>query len=255
MFRTRRLSLAGLATALLLFLVGACASVEPVSPRLQRIMTVGIISAIADDFTLTQTGLIGVESQDRRFPIEPWGIDDLVVSRTAALLSRRFQVQNVTYRRGSFAAGERNSPIAVANLLRDDPIKALVRTEVSPQGLDAYVVITKATSRYGTRGRSVSGIGAVNHTAVFGVDALIHALYTIRVIDGHKFDVIGKRSAVVLDNADVVRLAGPSRMIDAATLPTANEVASNDRLKAAVTDLIERSLENTLQDLRLSDRS
>jgi hypothetical protein len=38
-------------------------------------------------------------------------------------------------------------------------------------------------------------------------------------------------------------------------MATANEVASNDKLKAAVIDLVERSLEATLQDLRLSDGS
>jgi hypothetical protein len=48
------------------------------------------------------------------------------------------------------------------------PVKQLVRSEVSPQGLDAYVVITKATSAYGSRGWTVAGLGIINHGAVFG---------------------------------------------------------------------------------------
>jgi hypothetical protein len=45
-------------------------------------------------------------------------------------------------------------------------------------------------------------------------------------------------------------------MVDASLVPTTtNDLASNEKLKAAVTDLIERSLEPTLLDLRLADRS
>jgi hypothetical protein len=94
-------------------------------------------------------------------------LDDVIVSRISALLSRRFQVQPVTYRREAFATIERNSPIPLASRLREDPIKKLVRAEVSPQGLDAYVVVTKATSRYGSRARVVAGVGMISHHAVF----------------------------------------------------------------------------------------
>jgi hypothetical protein len=67
--------------------------------------------------------------------------------------------------------------------------------------------------------------------------------------------VIGERTAAPLDNKEIVRLEGPSRLVDDALLPTANGAAGNDQLKAAVTDLIERSLLVTLQGLRLVDPS
>jgi len=239
------------AALLLLLALGACASIGAPSSRLQSIKTVGVVAAVADDFSLTEAGLTGMESGESSVSIEPWGLDDLIVSRLGALLSRRFQVQNLTYRRAAFAQRERNATIAVANLLRDDPFKALLRAEVTPQGLDAYVVVTKATARYGSRGRLVGGVGLIRHSAVFGASATVHALYLIRVVDGHSFDVIDKRSAAPLDNTDLVRLPGPSRMLDASVLPPGNDVVSNEKLKAIVTDLIERSLEPTLQDLRL----
>ena len=56
-------------------------------------------------------------------------------------------------------------------------------------------------------------------------------------------------------NKEIVRLEGPSRLVDDAMLPAANGAAGNDQLKAAVTDLIERSLPVTLQGLRLADPS
>jgi hypothetical protein len=241
--------------AALLAAVGACASVGAPAPGLQGSKTVGVVSAVGDELTFTKAGLTGLEGRTESFSIEPWGIDDLIVGRTRTLLSRRYQVQPVTYRRTAFAARERASPLAVVNLLRDDPIKELVRTEVTPQGLDVYVVVTKATSMYGNRGRTVAGVGIISNDAVVGSYAQLHALYMIRVIDGHDFKMIVKRSASPPDNAETARLEGPSRRLDASLVPTASDAAQNDRLKAAVTDLIEHSLEPTLQDLGLVDRT
>jgi hypothetical protein len=75
------------------------------------------------------------------------------------------------------------------------------------------------------------------------------------VIDGHEFKVIGERTAGPLDNKEIVRLEGPTRLVDDALLPAANGAAGNAPLKATVTDLIERSLPVTLQGLRLVDPS
>jgi hypothetical protein len=243
-------------TALLLaVMVSACASIDAAPPKLQAVQAVGIISAVGDEFTLTKAGLTGFENSTHIVSIEAWGLDDLIVSRAGGLLSGRFQVQPVIYRRAAFAAIERDSPVPVANLLRDDPIKKLLRTEVSPQGLDAYVVITKAKSRYGSRAKTVAGVGMINHDAVFDSYHQIHALYVIRVIDGHDFSVNDKRSAAPLNNTEMVRLEGPSRVVDDSFQPMANDTPPNDKLKAAIIDLIERSLPTTLQDLRLVDRS
>jgi len=69
-------------------------------------------------------------------------------------MNGRFQVQPVSYNRAAFAA-VKDSPIAPVNLVRRDPFKKLVQTEVSPQGLDAYIVITKAKSNFGRGARKV----------------------------------------------------------------------------------------------------
>jgi len=246
----RKIIMPALAAALLAVLVGSCATIDAPA-KLQSLRTVGIVSAVGDEFMLTNAGLTGFADSDQHFSIQPWGIDDLMVTRTAALLGSRFQVQPVTYRRASFAAGERAPPIAVMNLLHDDPIKEFVRSEVSPQGLDGYVIITKATSTYGSRRRTVAGLGIIRTGAVLGSYAELYALYEIRVIDGREFKVIDKRPAVPLNSDEMVRLAGPSRPVDPSLLPTANEPGLNDQLKAALTDLVERSLAATLQDFRL----
>ena len=237
---------------LMLLTLGACASVETVPPKLEAGRTVGIISAIGDELTLTPSGLTGANGAERAFSIEPWGIDDLIISRASAALSARFQVRPVSYRRAAFAARDRTSPIAVANLLRGDPVKQLVRTEVPAPGVDVLVVVTKASSPYGSRGAPVRGVGIVNKVAVLGSSAVLHALYMIRVIDAHSFEVTGRKSAAPFDGTSTIRLPGPSRMIETALVPSSDDVASNEALKAAVIDLIERSLEPTLRDLGLT---
>ncbi|HWF95101.1 MAG TPA: hypothetical protein VG291_09120 [Xanthobacteraceae bacterium] len=242
-----------MAALLLALLAGACTSIDAAPPKLQAIKTAGVISAVGDEFTLTKSGLTGFDNSARVFPIEAWGLDDLIVSRVGGLLSRRWQVQPVTYRRAAFAAVEPDTPVPVSSLLRDDPVKRLVRTEVLPQGLDAYVVVTKEKSRYGNRAKTVAGVGMINHKAVFDSNHEIHALYMIRIIDGHDFSVIDKRSARPLGNTEMVRLEGPSRVVEDSLQPTTNDASPNDKAKAAVIDLIEQSLPPTLQDLRLID--
>jgi hypothetical protein len=249
------MSMQRLAVLLLLALLGACATINASPPKLASIKSIGVISATGDEFTLTKAGLTGLGSSTQSFSIESWGIDDLIVSRASSLLSRRFEVRPVTYRRGAFAALEGDSAVAAVNLLRDDPVKKLIPTEVSPLGLDAYVIITKAKSTYGSTGRTVAGFGVINRTAVFGSYPQIHALYVVKLIDGHEYNSIAKRSASPLNNTETIRLSGPSRSVDDSFLPTANDPAQNEKLKAAIIDLIERSLPTTLQDMGLVDRS
>jgi hypothetical protein len=138
--------LAERAVSLALLLCSACTAIGTTQPQLQNFKTVGIISAIGDTLTLTSAGLTGFKNEEQSFPVEPWGIDDFIVSRAGALLTRHYQVQPVTYDRAAFAAAfKRDNTVPVVNLLRKSPIKDLVREQAAPQGLDAYVVITKAS--------------------------------------------------------------------------------------------------------------
>jgi hypothetical protein len=57
-----------------------------------------------------------------------------------------------------------------------------------------------------------------------------------------------------LDNPDIIRLTGPSSKVDPALLSVA-DLAASDQVKAPVTDLMTRSLEATLRDLRLLGQS
>jgi hypothetical protein len=225
---------------------GAHALFETRDAKLKSVKTVGIVSAIGDQFTLTKAGLTGPNNSPRAVPIASWGLDDLIVQQVAEALSIRFQVQPVTYPRATFATPQESAMTAV-NLVRGDRFKKLVQTEVSPQGLDAYIVITKAKANF-SGNRKVEGVGLIAYSAVLESFRLLHALYEIRVVDGKTFDIIEKFAAGPLDEASSVRLPGPSMVIDASF------DERDENLRRAIVDLVIRSLPNTLSDMHLVNR-
>ena len=243
----RRIVILWVGLAVASVVLSAAAAFETRATRLQAVKTVGIVSAIGEEMSLTQAGLTALGNTEQSASISAWGLDELIVQQATKLLSGRFRVQAVSYRRAAFAA-IRDSAVAPVNLLRSDPFKELVRSDVAPQGLDAYIVITRARSKLGN-GRNVEGVGLAQYRTLLADYGLIHALYEIRVIDGKSFDVIEKRAAAPLDNTGTMRLAGPSGPVDA----TFEGPAASERLRAAIADLVTRSLPVTLGDMHLID--
>ena len=238
--------------ALVVLSVGACSTFETGETKLRAVKTVGIISAVGDQMSFASIGLTGLTNPVQSFPIASWGLDDMIVQQATTALHGRFQVQPVSYNRAAFAA-VKDSPVAPVNLIRADPFKKLVQATVSPQGLDAYIVITKARSNFGSGGRKVEGIGFIAYGTLLASYNQIHVLYEIRVFDGKTFDVIEKMAAPPLDNAETIRLTGPSRIIDENFSASTGDPARNEKLHGAITDLIARSLPSTLSDMHLAD--
>ena len=139
------------------------------------------------------------------------------------------------------------------NVIGPDPFKKVVQTEVSPQGLDAYVVITKAKSNFGSGSRKVEGIGFIAYGTLLASYNQIHALYEVRVFDGKTFEIIEKRAAPPLDNSETMKLTGPSLLVDESFTPDTGNPAQNEKLHAAIADLVTRSLSSTLSDMHLAD--
>jgi len=243
---------APLAAQLLAASVGACASFQTGPTKLQVVKTVGIISGIGDQLTIARSGLTGLSNRDQSFPIGGWSIDDLIIQQATAALSEHFLVQPVTYNRNAFAALDKDSAIAPVNLVRGDPVKKLVRTAVSPQGLDAYVVITKAKANFGGGGRKLEGIGLVTYSTLAASYSRVHVHYEVRVLDGRTFDIIEKGTADPLDEAETLRLQGPSRRIDDSYANFAGDPAKDEALHRSITSLLTTSLSSTLSDMHLA---
>jgi hypothetical protein len=89
----------------------------------------------------------------------------------------------VTYRRADVAAAK----------IGWGGIGDTIRAQVSPQGLDAYIVLMSAASQYGTTNQSLNGLGIIEGSG--GIRSNYHflfALYEVSVIDGNQFSPLGR---------------------------------------------------------------
>lgn len=178
-----------------LLLVSACAS--PVAPeKLAGIKTVGVISAVGDDFSFTNSRLIAITNTHSSGAFSEWNLDGVIAARAAALLAARYKVTPVVYDKSEFMTEKGVDPIrsSIADLTRPG-IEDMVRDTVKPQGLDAYIVITRADSQVVGTNERVDGVGVMQTHPFFSDRYLLHALYHITVIDGHQYTVIGSADA------------------------------------------------------------
>jgi hypothetical protein len=229
----------------MLLLVAACAGM---APKVEGVRTIGIVSAIGDKFYLRKVGFTVFGNESQEIPIDSWGIDELMTSKIRAALAGRLDVRPVKYRRAAFAEAENTIAIGVESLRGET-----VRTEVTPQGLDAYLIVTKATAPYGQTNQMLRGLGMVDGFK-FG-DHLIYAyaFYSISLVDGHDWTVSRGTFATIQGDAGLFgpRLKGASRELDKSWWPASLDAASNQRLKGVVAELIDQSLPGTLQKMLL----
>src|SRR5215475_15116496 len=227
-------ALGGTGALALVLLLCACAGVLPgIPPKLEGIKSVGIVSAMGDRFTVQNVGLTVFGNDSKEFPIDSWGIDDLVASRTRALLRRRFAVRPVTYQRSAFSSP--NSSIA-----------SMVREGITPAGVDAYIVIGRGVSKVGATNQFVTGIGIleIGGSLLQSEKYFLHALYALYIFDGRDFSKMASTAGLLpgeslVDPIRTTVLRGPHREVDKSWVPTSLDAGSNQRLKSAVAELID----------------
>jgi hypothetical protein len=152
----------------------------------------------------------------------------------------------VTYRRAAFAS------LPGTDVFPTERRPDLVRTEVSPQGLDAYLVITKSESPFGQTNQILRGLGMVQGSSLIRSNHHLHAYYVVGIVDGHALTLSGDARANLTIDVDYGTRLGPViREVEESLWPTSLNAASNPRLKAAVVDLIDKSLPGTLQRVHL----
>jgi len=249
---------------LAILLLGACAS-SPKAPK-PVIRTVGVISAIGDQFHQRQIGRAAKDSDETTSPLQPWEIDAFVVEQASALLGKRYKVSKVTHRPGAFAPDKIHFPDEKSP--RGDnrrPVEEVVRTEAKPQGLDAYVVITRGFAPFADTKQVVRGLGVAKGNGVAENRAYLHALYWMTVVDGRSFNIIGDLKAPPLKEPP--RPPGsavePVAVIDGPNLPTDPRFATDNltrltldrqrRLKTELHTLIGESLPMSLAAVKLLD--
>jgi hypothetical protein len=209
---------------------------------------IGVVSAIGDTFALQKIGITVFGNELNTAPIDSWQIDNLVISKISAFLSKTWTVKRINYPKGAFASLDGQHAIFYNP---EAELQGIVRRVTSSTKCDHYVVVVKGFSGYNGTNQTVYGLGIVEAGAsVFTAD-FIYALYWIRVYDGQTYDVIGKRGAIIEQPNPLLRLVvanpigGPYRKVDRTWRPE-SDVAKNTMLKDGIRSLVEKSLDVTM---------
>jgi hypothetical protein len=230
----------------LLLLLGTFGAGLAAPPKPSGLPKLGIISAIGDKLYLRKVGLTVFENDAQEMAIDSWRLDDLMAAKVRAALTGRFDVRPVTYQRAPFASlAERNEIFA------QEHRPELVRTGVSPQGLDGYLVITKIRSQYSQTNQTLLGFGVIEGgTKLFGTQLYAYANYALAMVDGRSFSITEQAAAFLPPRARS-EIGGISGKVDKSLWPASPDAAANQGLKAALAELIDRSLPCGLQRMRL----
>ena len=210
---------------------------------------IGPVSAIGDTFSLQKIGITVFGNELNTVPIDSWQIDNMVITKISAFLSKAWTVKRISYPKGAFSSlDERPYPLFYNY---DDDLKGIVRRVTSSTKCDHYVVVVKGFSGYGGTNQSVYGLGIVQSGASFLTFDLIYALYWIRIYDGQTYEVIGKRGAITEQSNPLLRLVtahpigGPYLKVDRSWWPE-SDAAKSTMLKDGIRSLVEKSLDVTM---------
>lgn len=188
-------------------------------------------------------------SDFKEMAIASWGIDEMITAKVRAALISRFDVRPVTYKRAVFAAFPDRSGLIAQNFNPE-----VVRTQVSPQGLNAYLVVVKAERSYGGSRQLVEGIGSAEGNTDVDPIMFVHTYYNMFLVDGRDFRIKSQVGANIPKPYNFFKrdyMSSPSRQVDASLWPKTLDAAANPRLKAVVVELIDQSLAPTLEKIQL----
>jgi hypothetical protein len=135
--------------AVLLAVLLLCGGAGPMmtTDKIAAIRRVAVMSAVGDTFTVRKIGITVFGNDEKEFPIDAWGIDQFVVNKVRSVLARRFEVRPVAYDKSAFLRDES----AFFRARDEDAIAAGVRAQAKASGIDAYIVVTRASTNLATR--------------------------------------------------------------------------------------------------------
>jgi hypothetical protein len=211
---------------------------------------IGVVSAIGDTLFLRKIGVTVFGNEQNSAPVDSWHIDDVVVSKISAFLSKSWTVRRINYPRGAFASLDGTHPLFYNY---NDELQGIVRRVASSTRCDHYVVVVKGGSNFGTSNQSIYGLGIVEATSILGANDYIHALFTIRIYDGQTFAMLSQRGAVtepwnLLSDFKGPGIRGPYRPVDNSWWPQSN-AAESAKLRDGIRSLVEKGLDATMPDV------
>jgi hypothetical protein len=223
-------------------------SAQPAKPAVaDNGKCIGVVSAIGDTFFLRKIGITVFGNAEGAVPIDSWHIDDIVVSKISAYLSKSWTVRRINYSKGAFASLDGQHALFYNY---SDDLQGIVRRVTASTKCDHYAVVVKGSSSFGTTNQSIYGLGIVEATSILGASDYVHALFTIRVYDGRTFAMLGQRGARIeewnlVSDFKGPGIGGPYRAVDNSWWP-GSDAAQSAKLRDSIRSLVERALDVTM---------
>jgi hypothetical protein len=212
---------------------------------------IGLISTVGDLLELQNFGFTVFGNEKRDFPIESWGINDLVLQKVSAQLGKKYVVKNLAQAKAPLLAfsKQRRSPFADVEAM----LAQLVRQHAAPAKCHRYVVATREAEQIISTPHDVAGIGMGSSERPFG-KTLFYTIFTLRVYDGQTFTLIRRQKAVTGESTFLKGLKGP--FLEFEKVGYAELIAqapSSARFKDMARTLVARALDTSLPALRILD--
>jgi hypothetical protein len=234
---------------------GTAAAQQPVKPKAPATAPatkpadngkcIGVLSAIGDSINLQKIGITVFGNELEKVPVDSWQIDNLVVGKISAYLSKSWSVRPISYPKGAFATLEQDHGLFHN---RDAELTEIIRRVTSSTKCDHYVVVLKGSSGYGTSNQSLYGLGVLEVGAPIMITDMLFALYVIKVYDGQTFAVLGQQRAT-LDENHFSSIHGPFRQLYTNFTFPQPGTAPGPAVRDGLRSLVEKSLDATMPQI------
>jgi hypothetical protein len=210
---------------------------------------IGVIPHIGDRFAVQQIGITMFGNDLKEVPIEPWGLDDLVVARVRAAAGARFAVRRIAY--GSQAFDPYDNPPSRLFRNGEADLKAVVQSITHAGECERYVVVVKGSAPYSNTNQTMEGIGVLHSGIGNGLlgRTNLFAISSIIVLDGRTYETLKRGAGGGTPTLQSLLLSGrtPMRELeDFSWPPTPDAVMS---LRDPTRVLLVESLDKALPDL------
>lgn len=205
---------------------------------------IGVFPLLGDRFQVKKIGITVFGNEFKEIAVDNWGLDDLVVERVRAAVSKGIAVRRVTHAKDAFAGYTPGIGIFENN---NEKVPTIVQQAAGQTHCQRYVVVTRAVAQY-VGNQSIFGVGIVNKGRPIRSFTEIHAVIRIHVHDGSTFAVL-KSGTGSLNGGNILTGHQTTREVDDSWWPEPPEAANNPRMREAIRSLLAEILDKSLPEL------
>jgi hypothetical protein len=217
--------------------------------------TLGVISAIGDNFSVHKFGLTIFETEDSEVPIEGWGLDDLAVARVRAATGADPSVRRINHPKGTFELFYHPKSLFIREPNED--LQQIVRSLTQNANCERYMVIIKFKGTVSGTKMQIDGVGIYSQ----GIGSLArhsHLFANVAVVmyDGGTYERINSSPDMAAIGESFSRAfmlqEDPLTKLDHSLFPDPPQSASTsavlkEKTRALVSARLDRAIAHRLQ--------